>query len=93
MELTEVIDKISKMYRAELSVKRDTAAAIDEINKEFQAAQENDWESMSYKRWMELNHERSTLEQDKRYYAIRAEAISDIREMFLELLDAEMMEE
>lgn len=93
MELTEVIDMISKMYRAELSAKRNATAAVDEINKEFQAAQEKDWETMTYARWSELNRERATIEQDQRYYAIRAEAMSDVREMFLELLDQEMMEE
>ncbi len=90
MELIEVINKISTMYRAELKKKGDIALALAKINEEFTIAQENDWETMTHARYLELDRERDRLEQDKRYHAMRAVAMSDVREMFLELLDGEM---
>lgn len=90
MELTDVINKLSVMYRAEMKKKDDITLVLNKINGEFQAAAEHDWETMSHARWSELNYERSTMEDDKKYHAIRAEAMFDVREMFLELLDAEM---
>lgn len=87
MELTDVIDRISTMYRAELDMKGDILLSILEIDKELEAARNNNWETMSYARWAELNNKRDSLEGDKNYRIIRAQAMSDIREMFFSILE------
>lgn len=93
MELIDVITRVSVLYRRELVKKTDTKAKIDAINKEFQAAVEKDWETMSVARRNELDYQRQILEHEAKEYAMRAEGMYDVREMLMDLLESERMEE
>lgn len=93
MDLYSIINRVSVLYRSEVQKKSDIVRRVVEIDKEFEEAQKNDWTTMPYSRWLELNQERMTLERDRRYYDYRAEGMFDVREMLLDLLDQEMLNE
>lgn len=90
MELIEVINKISTMYREELNKKGDVQLALVKIDNEFESARKDNWETMSYAKWAELNNRRDALGRDREFHATRAMAMFQVREMFLELLEAEV---
>lgn len=89
MELIDVIARVSVLYRREMAKKTDTKAKIDAINKEFRAAVEKNWETMSVARRNELDYQRRDLEHEAKEHALRAEGMYEVREMLMDLLESE----
>lgn len=93
MELTDVIGKVSFLYREERREINNLQSKVDAINEEFQEAVENNWATMTVARWHELNYQRDSLEREIKDRNKRSEGMFDVREMLLDLLDAQTFAE
>lgn len=88
MKLIDVINMASALYREEKQKELDVSTKINDINKEFQEAVRNDWETMSVARRNELSWERDVLERELLSHSERADGMHDMREMLLNLLES-----
>jgi hypothetical protein len=85
MKILDVVDKISDLYRKERERIRTMGNEADAICHELRIAQERDWADITVARRNELHSRLTNLEHQIELCTKRAEGISEVREMFLNI--------